>query len=423
MCITRPLGFRAAATAAGLKASGKPDLALLVMDPGDRPEHQDAAAVFTRSVVPGAPIIAGKAWRSAYLGSTDAPPLRALLINSGQANAATGSQGLEDIKTKRDLLSEHLNISPEETMTSSTGVIGRRVRVERIAEALPALVSSLARGADADESAARAIMTTDLTSKPAHREFELDGHAVHIGAIAKGSGMIAPYFDSAQGAHPQGKSGTMLAFITTDAPFARGALQRALEHAAQRSFDRISVDSDLSTSDSAIALASAHVPIEPILPDTPRFEAFALALASICQDLAEQIVRDGEGATRTFRITVRGTQTDHDARLVAKAIVDSPLVKCAIHGKDPNWGRFLMAAGKAGVEFDPAAIRLDIADIPIYDNNAAVDPSLHKDQLASAMNAPTVEVKLRLGDGPGTYWMLGCDLSKEYVTINALYTT
>ncbi|MBX3406804.1 MAG: bifunctional glutamate N-acetyltransferase/amino-acid acetyltransferase ArgJ [Phycisphaeraceae bacterium] len=431
MSITRPMGFRAAAATAGIKPSGKPDLALIVCEPavpealrghGAPIEPRAAsAAVFTRNAVVGAPVTIGRRWREAY-GTGHARPLRAALINAGCSNAATGEPGEQDARTTMHLAALHLGISPDEVMPSSTGVIGHRLPVGKIEAALPGLVKALARGHDADDAAARAIMTTDLVPKQAHREIELHRHAVHIGAIAKGSGMIAPRLDSASdtGGSPHG---TMLAFITTDACVNAACLQLALEHACRESFNCISVDAHPSCSDTVLLLSSGAAPVGPIHRDDPEFHGFRAALTALCQDIATKIVRDGEGATRLFRIEVRGAKSNEDAASMARAVVDSPLVKCAIHGRDPNWGRIVTAAGNAGIAFDPLDASLSIGGVQVYAAGVPTTVGKGDARLAAAMDADPVICELTIGTGPGHAWMLGCDLSADYVRINADYTT
>jgi glutamate N-acetyltransferase/amino-acid N-acetyltransferase len=431
VAVTRPLGFRASATTAGLKKSGKPDLALIVCDPegngtpGHRidPRHA-AAAVFTRNVMVGAPVELGRRWRSAMLVG-DAAAVRAVLINAGTSNAATGAEGIADAQACMQAVADALRLERDEVLPSSTGVIGHRIDVDKVRAAIPGLVASLARGEPADSAAAAAIMTTDLVPKTAHREIEIGGHLVHIGAIAKGSGMIAPLLDFS-GLPPDAAApphGTMLAFVTTDAPIDAHALQRALESAAGESFDRISVDAHPSCSDTVIVLSSGAAPIKTIHEGTPAYHGFRAALTAVCQELAEKIVEDGEGATRTFRVSVHGTPTNDEAVRLARAVVDSPLVKCAVHGKDPNWGRIVTAAGNAGVSFDPSDTTLSIGGVVVYKDGKPTGSARYDEALKTAMSADRVEMDLRVGDGPGAGWMLGCDLSRDYVRINADYTT
>lgn len=426
MSITRPLGFRAAATTAGIKPSGKSDLALIVCDDA-RPAggggvggssiqaRRSSAAVFTRNAVVGAPVEIGREWRTAALRG--GPALRAVLINSGCSNAATGEPGIEDARATMRAVAEGLRCKPEEVLPSSTGIIGHRLPVEKMLAKIPGLVASLSRDKDADEAAARAIMTTDLVPKSAHRELEIAGHVVHLGAIAKGSGMIAPRLDNA------GMHATLLGFITTDAPIASLALQHALEDACRESFDRVSVDGHPSCSDSVVAMASGAAPVKTMHEGDPEFIVFKAALSSLCLELATKVVRDGEGATRLFRVEVKGAADNESAMKMARCVVDSPLVKCAIHGKDPNWGRIVTAAGNAGVRFDPSEAALSIGGVEVYRSGVPTGVAKNDPKLLAAMTGDPVDCVLTVGFGRGRGWMLGCDLSREYVGINADYTT
>lgn len=424
MSITRALGFRAAATTAGIKASGKPDLALIVCDEakGDgmsiEPRHS-AAAVFTQNAVVGAPVHVGRAWRAA--AAHGGPALRAVLINSGCSNAATGEPGIQDARVTMRAVAKALGCDEREVLPSSTGIIGHRLPVDKVTGAVPGLVRSLGRGEEADAAAAKAIMTTDLVHKTAHRELEIRGHQVHLGAIAKGSGMIAPRLDSF--GNPPPPQATMLGFVTTDAAVHGPDLQRALEEACRESFDRVSVDAHPSCSDTVVIMASGAAPGKVIHREDPEYHGFKRALISLCQELAGKVVRDGEGVTRTFRVEVRGARTNDEAVQMARAVVDSPLVKCAIHGKDPNWGRIVTAAGNAGIKFDTSEASLTIGGVEVY--YAGVPTGVQKTdaKLKAAMNADPVDCVLVVGHGSGRGWMIGCDLSAEYVKINAEYTT
>lgn len=425
VAVTRPLGFRAAATTAGLKKSGKTDLALIVCDPASGPDTRHAsAAVFTRNAMVGAPVEIGRRWRRAALAGS-AAPVRALLINAGTSNAATGDEGVRDAEACMEAVAKSLGMTRDEVLPSSTGVIGHRISVEKVTGAVPGLVAALSRGEEADSAAAAAIMTTDLVAKTSHREIEIERHVVHIGAIAKGSGMIAPLLDFSglAAGSPPPPHGTMLAFITTDAPIEPAALQHALESASCESFERISVDAHPSCSDTVVVMSSGAAPIGVIRDGTPAFHGFRAALTAVCQELADKIVRDGEGATRTFRVFVHGAETNDEAMRIARKVVDSPLVKCAVHGRDPNWGRIITAAGNAGVVFDPVETSLSIGGVVVYKDGKPTGSARYDETLKTAMSADRVEMDLRVGSGPGAGWMIGCDLSREYVGINADYTT
>jgi len=431
MSITYPRGFRAAAVKAGIKPSGKIDLALIVRERGAA--HAASAAAFTTNQILGAPVIIGQEQRAATLKGGAA--LRAVLVNAGNSNAATGEQGLADARACMKAAAEAIGCAAGEVLVSSTGVIGRLLPTAKITGAGAGLAAALAQGADADAAAAAAIMTTDLVAKTARREVEINGCRVRIGAIAKGSGMIAPKLDCASG--PPRPSATMLAFITTDAAIESRDLQRVLDEACAGSFNRVSVDNHPSCSDSAIVLASGEArgaggaggagadgaAMAVLKPGSAGMAAFGAALAEVCTDLATQIVVDGEGATRIFKVRVTGAASDAEAERMAREVVNSPLVKCAIHGRDPNWGRIVTAAGNAGVKFDPSGASLTIGAVEVYRAGVPLPHALDDPRLADAMAGKRVECELVVGRGPGSAWMIGCDLSAQYVSINADYTT
>ena len=431
MSITRPLGFLAAATTAGIKPSGKPDVALIVReltdDSGDT-ARQGTAMAFTRNQLIGAPLVIARDLRSRTLRGELAPP-SVVLINAGNSNAATGQQGVADAYRTCEVAAKLLARPANHVIPSSTGVIGRMLPVQKIVDALPSLVSTLARGDEADAAAARAIMTTDNVPKVAHRELTIDAFNVRLGAIAKGAGMIAPRLDSASRA--EAPSATMLVFITTDAAIDSPTLQAALDNASDHSFNRITVDNHASCSDTVIAMSSGLAPdltdtrgaMPSIRPNTPAFDAFSAALSGLCADLSHQIVRDGEGATRTFTVIVNGAPTNDDADRIAREVVNSPLVKCAVHGKDPNWGRVVTAAGNAGVPFDASRASLTIGDVEVFASGRPIPEALDVPALKVAVAADDVRFTLSLNNGPGRGWMTGCDLTTEYVRINADYTT
>jgi len=452
MSVTFPHGFLACGATAGLKPSGKPDVALIVRvdDPGADPilpkgKHAavcGSAMVFTTNVIVGAPVIIGRALRSAVLAGTQSE-VRAIIINAGNSNAATGQEGVERARACCAAVAAALGIAAHEVAPSSTGIIGRPLPSEKIIGKVPELVAGLASGYGADLAAADAILTTDTVRKMARYEVVIGSMKVRIGAIAKGSGMIAPRLDSAAGPTPA--AGTMLAFITTDAPIGSAALQHALELACSGSFDRINVDDHPSCSDTVMILSSGLAGSvsggtstsgfqtkNGLQVGTPEFAIFARALENVCEEVARQVIVDGEGASRIFRIEVRGTADDGSARRMCERVVSSPLVKCAIHGKDPNWGRIVTAAGNAGVYFAAEETSLTIAAegidaVEVYRRGMPVASALSDAELLvrlrAAMASSEVRLTLTVGAGPGAWWMLGCDLSKGYVAINAEYTT
>jgi glutamate N-acetyltransferase/amino-acid N-acetyltransferase len=415
--VTAPLGFRAAGGAFGIKPSGKPDVALIV---SDRPCV--AAGVFTKNKLPGAPVEVAKRHLKATGG------VRAVVCNSGCANDATGEQGVANAVRTCELVGEAVGCQARQVLPASTGVIGPQLPMDKLEAAVRALGPKIASGKKADEEAARAIMTTDLAPKSAMRKVDVDGVTVTIGGIAKGSGMIAP------------NMATMLVFITTDAVVRREALQAALRDAVAVSFNRISVDQHTSPSDMVLVLANGAAGASGGAsggsgrsgqtvpgPGGPGLGVFQRALAEVCEDLAYQIVQDGEGATKVFRVVVNGAKSQRDADRIGKAVVDSPLVKAAVHGGDPNWGRIVTAAGYSGAAIKPAAMSLYIGpvrDVCVFEHGSPTGVTGRTvNRLAALMQRKEVVFTLEIGLGKASTQWLGCDLSKEYVTINAEYTT
>lgn len=398
--ITTPAGFAAAGGTCGIKPSGAPDLTLIVAD-----RVCTAAGVFTTNRLPGAPVIVSRE----HVGRGRA---RAIVCNSGVSNVGTGARGLRDARAMCDAVARAVGCERHEVLVCSTGIIGHRLPMDRILPGIAALAGQLQRGPDVDAAAARCIMTTDLVPKSAGRSLRLSGRTVTIAGIAKGSGMIAP------------NMATMLAFITTDAAIAPATLRKAVKAAAGETFNRISVDHDTSTSDSLLVLASGAAGNARLGRSGRDYDAFAAALTDVCGDLAYQIVKDGEGATRVFRVVVRGARHVADADRVGRTIVGSPLVKTAVHGGDPNWGRLIMAVGRSGAACSFETLILTIGGVAVYRRGApvALDDARLK-QLQAAMRADEVRFTVDLGQGKAAATWLGCDLSKEYVSINADYTT
>ena len=384
-------GIRLAGVHAGLKKR-KLDLALIV---ADRP--MTVGACLTRNDVRAAPLIASARNLAASHGRA-----RAIVCNSGCANACTGEAGLADASRTCELVAAAVGCAPEEVIVASTGVIGERLDIERLSGGIARAAATLTHGAEASSAAARAIMTTDRRTKLAHETFGDPSACYTVGGIAKGSGMIAP------------RLATMLAFIATDAPVGAAALQTALAAACDETFNMISVDGDMSTNDAVYVLAAPHEDPAHASP------GFATALSAVCGRLAIAIARDGEGATKLLEVVVSGAAGPAHARAMARSIVDSSLVKTAVFGADPNWGRIVAAAGAANAGFPERgwSIRLNgrawVVDaeerLPQEDANR----SLRGDDVR-------IELCLGCGDGRATAW--GCDLTPEYVRINASYRT
>ena len=390
--VTFAHGFRAGAAKAGVK-HGRPerlDVALIV---SERPCA--AAAVFTTNQVIAAPCVVTR--RHVERG-----PLRAIVVNSGNANACTGEQGERDAVAMAEAAASVVSCSPYEVAVASTGVIGFKLPVERIAAVLPGI--ALTESGWDDTS--RAMMTTDTRPKVAERELNLTAGTVRIGGVAKGSGMIHP------------NMATLLAFVTTDAAVEPGDLRRIVSRAADTTFNAISVDGDTSTNDTLLVLANGASGVTPKGEDLAVFEE---GVRAVCADLARMIVADGEGATKVFEVHVRGAATPADARLAARTITNSNLVRTAIHGGDPNWGRVLAAAGRSGARVDDRKASVRIGDLFVYRSGAPLVVADADVRALFAADAVEIEVTLGLGDGEATAW--GCDMSAEYVRINAEYMT
>ena len=394
--VTTPRGFRAAAARAGLRSGEGPDVMLLVSERGPIP----AAATFTRNRMRAAPV--ELAMRSLRASRGHAA---AVIANAGCANAGTGAQGLADAKEVQALVADRIGVPGRNVLTASTGLIGSRLAVDRIASVLPALTPAAGRRADTD--AAHAIMTTDTVAKEAAVELDLGrGRTAHVGGMAKGSGMI----------HPQ--MGTMLAFATTDAPVGPAALRDTLREVVDRTFNQVTVDGETPALDTVFLLASGAEGGAEL--GGSALAAFAEGLEAVCRSLAEQIAADGEGAGHRIDVSVIGARSDAEARLVARTVAGSSLVKSAVHGADPNWGRIAAAAGRSGARLDQDRLAIRIGSITVYDRA----PTAFDERAASrALRGRVVGIglDLRLGRGTGMAW--GCDLSAEYVAINSEYRT
>jgi len=392
--VTAPRGYRAAGVSAGIKANQGLDLALIVSE-----TPATASGVFTLNKAQAASVLVSKE-HLAKSGGTS----RAIVVNSGCANACTGADGLQ---AARDMAAETaalLRCPVEQVLVASTGVIGVALPMDRVRAGLPVAVAAL--GADQGAAAARAIMTTDPFPKDAATSVAVGGRSFAIGGIAKGSGMIEPMM------------ATMLAFVTTDAAVPKPLLDRALREAVDDTFNAITVDGDSSTNDCVFVLANGA---SGVTVDESSYGAFADGLRDVCRRLAIGIVRGGEGATKLVTVTVSGAASAADARTCAKAIANSLLVKTAIHGGDPNWGRLIAVAGRAGVAFDQSRATVTIGDIVLFSDGAPHDERAPKAAEYLKGTDLAVGVDLGVGHAASTVWT--CDLSAEYVRINADYRT
>ncbi len=390
-----PRGFCFAAVRAGIKASGSLDLACAAADPGTQ-----AAAMFTSNRAAAAPVIVGREHLQASGGS-----LRAVVVNSGNANCATGKAGLQTARDTCARAAELLGCAPEEVLPSSTGIIGVPLPGDKLLNALPELAAALTP--QNFSTFARAILTTDTRPKVAHRT--VAGGTVRLAGAAKGAGMIHPRLVGPPHA-------TMLVYLFTDARLPAPALQGALAASVERSFNCISIDGDTSTNDTVLLLASGASGI------APDHDAFQAALDELCGELASAIVEDGEGVTHVVTLDIAGAPTDTDALTVAKAIAHSPLVKTAWAGSDPNWGRLLSAIGGSGVAVKPERIAIALNGLAVCEGGERA-PAFDADAIHAAMQERrfTISVELGLGTGRCRFWTT--DLTAEYVRINAEYST
>ncbi len=392
--ITAPKGFKAAGIYCGIRKVKK-DIALITSE-----VPAEVGAVFTLNKVVAAPLVVDK------ILLERAKACSAIVVNSGNANACTGERGMMDAWQMVCETADALNIPEDEVIVSSTGVIGQYLPMENVIKGIRELPGQLSAQGSLD--AAQAIMTTDTYAKEIAVEFEVNGNAVRIGGIAKGSGMIQP------------NMATMLAFLTTDAKISQPLLQKSFARLVDRSFNRISVDGDTSTNDMAVILANGRSGMA-IETGTKAFELFEKALEYLLIRLAKLIARDGEGATKLVEIIVQGAHTEAEALQAARSVANSNLVKTAIHGADANWGRILSAVGYSGIEFDPANVSLYFGELPILKPHYEIVIDEVKAKEIFSMENITITIELHQGTESANFWT--CDLSKDYVHINASYRT
>lgn len=394
--ITAPQGFKAAGIKAGLKKSGKEDVAIIYST-----KAAAAAAVFTTNTMAAAPVIVSR--QAAAKGKASA-----IIVNSGCANACTGEQGLTDAKAMAKITADLLGVDQDEILVASTGIIGVTLPMEKVTAGIKKAVGEMS--VEGAAKAAQAIITTDTFTKSCAYEFELGGKTVRIAGIAKGSGMIHP------------NMATMLSFITTDAAIAAPVLKQALTEAVGVSFNMVSVDGDTSTNDMVAVLANGLAG-NAVIADSAgtEYQLFSKALTAICTDLAKKVARDGEGATKFLEVNVSGAASFAEAKKAAMAIAKSPLVKTAFFGQDPNWGRILCAVGYSEATVVPEKTSLNIGGIIIVKNGLGVQYDEHMLRAVMAAHDIVVNVDLAVGAAKATVWT--CDFSYEYVKINGEYHT
>jgi glutamate N-acetyltransferase / amino-acid N-acetyltransferase len=390
-----PQGFLFAAGTAGIKASGRPDLAF-----ASAPDGAAAAAMFTRNLVVAAPVTVGREHLRRSQGN-----IQALIVNAGNANCATGKPGVRAAKTVCQEVAKRLTTKPIRVFPSSTGIIGVPLPAEKIVAAIADLVSNAQDTPEAFDALAGAIMTTDTRKKIASAQFEYKGRRIALLGVAKGAGMIHP------------NMATMLVYLFTDVAATPRELQSCLKSAVDQSFNNISIDGDTSTNDTVLLLASGKsgVPVKSVR------KQFENALISVCQSLAEQIVADGEGVKHVVTLKIEQARNETEARTIASSIANSPLVKTAWAGCDPNWGRMLAAIGYSGVKINPDRISIYLGEQKICAKGAA--SLFDKTRAHEYMKQPAYEIRISLGAGKTKLDFLSCDLTAEYVHINADYST
>ncbi len=398
--VTAAKGFEAAAAAAGIKYQDRTDMALIYSE-----KPCKAAGAFTTNVVKAAPV----KWDREIIEKKLRP--QAVIVNSGIANACTGEKGMECCRKTAETAARELDVDAESVLVGSTGVIGMQIPMDRIEKGIHTLAAEKKADRESGAAAAKAIMTTDTRPKEAAVAFEINGKTVTIGGMAKGSGMIHPNMC------------TMLSFITTDAKISGKALRKALRADVEDTYNMISVDGDTSTNDTVLLLANGMAGNDKIRYGTPEYEIFCQALHYINETLAKKMAGDGEGATALFEAKITGAQTREQAKVLAKSIVCSNLTKTAIAGHDANWGRILCAMGYSGAEFDPEKVTLffesSAGKIKIIENGVAVEYS--EEKATEILSQPEVTVTADIGEGQAQAAAWGCDLTHEYININADY--
>ncbi|WP_347490027.1 bifunctional glutamate N-acetyltransferase/amino-acid acetyltransferase ArgJ [Desulfoscipio sp. XC116] len=392
--VTAPLGFTASGAVAGIKHERK-DVALIYSE-----REASAAGVFTANIVKAAPVLL-------TMQHIESGKARAVVANSGNANACVGPRGLEDARAMAAEAAGLLQIPEEQVLVASTGVIGQLMPMDRVLSGIRRAAAELSRDGGVD--AAAAVMTTDTVSKEAAVTVELGGVKATIGGMAKGSGMIHP------------NMATMLCFITTDAAIEADWLHKALTTAVERTFNMITVDGDTSTNDMLVVLANGAAGNRVIDGANSNYAAFVAALEAVCRKLAVAVAADGEGATRLLEVRVRGASSERDARLVARAVASSSLVKAAVFGKDANWGRIICAAGYSGAGFNPESVDIYVGDVQVAENGGGLPFS--EERAAEVLGGDEVVFTIDLHNGDSCAAAWGCDLTYDYVRINGSYRT
>lgn len=395
--ITSPKGFLAAGAACGVKQSGRLDLGLIHCPDGAR-----AAAMFTTNKVVSAAVTICKKH-----GASD--KIYAMVVNSGNANTCTGPKGFADAVAMCSKVAKELKLKPKNVLLASTGIIGKQLPIKKITAGIAKAAAKLSSSSPAGLGFAKAIMTTDKRPKQAVRKIEISGKKITIAGTVKGVGMIGP------------NMATTICVITTDIAISKSLLQKALKKAIGQSLNKLTVDGHQSTNDTAVILASGAADNRPVNSPCPRYKKFARALCELCDDLARQMALDAEGATRIFKVIVNGAATIKDAQRAARAVADYDLVKCAVHGKDPNWGRIICAVGSSGVKLKAHKLSCKIGDVTVFKNGRPT--KFNPTKVSKIIGRTEHSITINLGAGTHSDFYYGCDLSREYIRINADYHT
>ncbi len=395
--VTAPKGFLAAGCSCKIKASGQKDLAIICCPTGAK-----AAAVFTTNkIVSAAVTLCRQHVKSATI--------EAVVVNSGNANACTGIKGDSDAKKMCAMTAAQLDCKTHQVLIASTGIIGQKLPMNKITAGIKTGTAQLAATPEAGADFAQAIMTTDTKAKQAVRKFNIAGKTITIAGAAKGAGMIAP------------NMATTLCFITTDAAITKPLLKNTLQNAIGNSLNKLTIDGHQSTNDTAMVMASALAGNSMITTKNSHYKKFVKEMAELCSDLAKQLALDAEGATKMFTVVVKNAASRAEAAKAARAVADYALVKCAVHGNDPNWGRIICAIGSSGVKLDADKLTCSIGSVTVFKNSAPTHFDVKKVSKIIAQKQHTITISL--GVGKAEDYCYGCDLSREYVTINADYHT
>ena len=400
--VTAPKGFLASGIRAGIKKSGNPDLALLYSE-----TPAVAAGVFTTNAFKASPV-------KLSIANLRNKTHQAIVVNSGNANCANGRQGDADALAMAGYIAKSMTLGKSEVLVASTGIIGHKFPLRKIEQKAPELISSLSVKGGSD--LAEAIMTTDTVKKEIAVKVKLSGEVVKIGGAAKGGGMLHPIMKKA------GRHATMLGFITTDVAISKAMLEGALAEAADESFNMISVDGDMSTNDSLFIMANGLAGNKMITQAGKDYQVFLEALRGLCISLAKMLAADGEGETKLVEIKVLGAKTDESAKIIARKISTSNLLKCALFGEDPNWGRVAASAGSAGVDFDPGSTDIYLGPAKVLSGGSSMK-TFDKEKVRKYIKGKEVFIKVDLKSGKGSATAWTCDFLKEYVTINSEYST